>query len=168
MSEQEDPWVSGLDDNERPPALDRLEVDSRTNLITMRWIRFLIERTSQQAIPELFQYYYRIGWISEEVEEYLVTVAEGFKEPEPEDDVDMVYETVEDQNLLVTRPSAKKKPRKRKTDADEEWRLTPEDHLKSWMFVLEIAGVETDKNLWYELRQKIDFLEDGLDDYCRI
>ncbi|MDH3365485.1 MAG: hypothetical protein OEM29_05735 [Thermoplasmata archaeon] len=168
MSEWDVPQVSDLSDDERPPVLERLEVDSRTNLVTMRWIRFLMERTSPEALPELFQYYYRIGWISEEVEEYLVTVAEGFKEPEPEGEIGMLYEPIEDQNLLVTKPAAKKKPRKRKDESDDEWRLTPEDHLKSWMFVLEIAGVETDKNLWYELRQKIDFLEDGLDDYCRI
>ncbi len=168
MSEQQLPQVTDLGDEERPPVLDRLEIDSRTNLITLRWIRFLIERTSMEAIPELFQYYYRIGWISEEVEEQLVTIAEGVKLPEPESDTEIVYEAVDDQNLLVTKPSAKKKPKRRKGDPTEEWRLAPEDHLKSWMFVLEIAGVETDKNLWYELRQKIDFLEDGLDDYCRI
>ncbi|HUV61982.1 MAG TPA: FlaD/FlaE family flagellar protein [Thermoplasmata archaeon] len=168
MSEEEVPQMSGLGDHERPPVLDRIDVDSRTNLIIMRWIRFLMEKTSLEAIPELFQYYYRIGWISEEVEEYLVTVSEGFRLPEPNDEEEMLYEAVEDQNLLVTKSSTKKKPMKRKAGPDEEWRLTSEDHLKSWLFVLEIAGFETDKNMWYELRQKIDFLEDGLDDYCRI
>ena len=154
-------------DEPRPPVLDRLTLDSRTNMVTMRWLSYLIDRTSLEALPELFRYYCSIGWISEEVEVQLSAIADGLRAPEPDEEAELIYEEVEDQNILVTKTDRRKKPRKRKEPSDD-WKMTPEDHLKSWLFVLEIAGIETDRNLWYELKQKIDFLEDGLNGYCRI
>ena len=151
-----------------PPVLERLTIDSRTNMATMRWIGFLIEQTSLEALPELFRYYCSIGWISEEVEVHLSMIAEGLKAPEPEEEPELIYEEVQDQNILVTKPVSKKRTKKRKDDSDDDWKMTPEDHIKSWLFVLEIAGIETDRNQWYELRRKIDILESGLDEYVRI
>lgn len=168
MNDQHEPEEDELAEEHRPPVLERLEVDSRTNMVTMRWIGFLIDKTSLGALPELFRYYCSIGWIGEEVEVHLSTIADGLKAPEPEDEPGLVYEEIEDQNILVTKTGVKKRPEKRKDASSDDWKMTPEDHLKSWLFVLEIAGIETDKNLWYELRQKTDFLESGLDDYCRI
>ncbi|UCE81043.1 MAG: hypothetical protein JSV94_00995 [Methanobacteriota archaeon] len=161
--EEEDEFV------EQPPSvLERIVVDSRTNLVTMRWIGFLIDKAGLEALPELFRYYCSIGWISEEVEIHLSTVADGLKAPIHEDEPELVYEEIEDRNILVTKTGVKKKPKKGEVDSADDWRLTPEDHLKSWLFILEIAGIGTDKNLWYELRQKMDFLERGLDEYCQI
>ena len=156
-----------MDEEERPPVVESIEADSKTNMVVMRWIKFLLDRMDPEALPELFNYYSRIGWISEEVESYLVMVSEGTKPPEAEEETELVYEEVRDQNLLVTKRESKKKPRKGRK-SDDEWKLTPDDHLKSWMFVLEIAGIHTDRNLWCELGQKIDMFEGGMDDYCRI
>ncbi|UCE90755.1 MAG: hypothetical protein JSV90_04775 [Methanobacteriota archaeon] len=156
------------EEQERPPVVDTIDADSKTNMVVMRWIRFLLDRMEPDALPELFRYYARIGWISEDVEGYLVMVSEGTRPPEEEPEPELLYEEVRDQSLLVTKKEPKRKSKKGRRPADEGWKLTPEDHLKSWMFVLEIAGISTDRNLWCELGQKIDMFEDGLDEYCRI
>ena len=152
----------------KPSVVETIDADSKTNMVVMRWIKFLLDRMEPDDLPDLFQYYARIGWISGEVEGYLVLVSEGTKAPEEEDEPELVYEEVRDQNLLVTKKETKKRPRKGRKSSDERWKLSPDDHLKSWMFVLEIAGIRTDRNLWCELGQKIDMFESGLDDYCRI
>ncbi|HIH00560.1 TPA: hypothetical protein HA259_00505 [Thermoplasmata archaeon] len=156
------------EEEDRPPVVETIEMDSKTNMVMMRWIKFLLDRMEPDSLPELFSYYARIGWISEEVESYLVMVSEGAKPPEEEPESELVYEEVQDQNLLVTRKETKKKSGKGRKPADDAWKLSPDDHLKSWMFVLEIAGIHTDRNLWCELGQKIDMFESGVDDYCRI
>lgn len=153
---------------DRPPVVETIDTDSKTNMVVMRWIKFLLERMDPDALPELFHYYARIGWISEDVEGYLVMVSEGTRPPEDEPEPELVYEEVRDQSLLVTKRETKKKSRRGRKPADDDWKLSPDDHLKSWMFVLEIAGIRTDRNLWCELGQKIDMFESGLDDYCRI
>ena len=156
------------EEQDRPPVVEAIDTDSKTSMVVMRWIKFLLDRMEPDDLPELFQYYTRIGWISEEAEGYLTLVSEGMRAPEDEEEPELVYEEVRDQNLLVTKKETKKKPRKGRKAADEQWKLSPDDHLKSWMFVLEIAGIHTDRNLWCELGQKIDMFEGGLDDYCRI
>ena len=168
MNDQYEPEADELAVEPGPPVLERLAIDSRTNMVTMRWIGFLIDRTGLESLPELFRYYCSIGWISEEVEVHLSTIADGLKAPEFEEEPGLVYEEVEDQNILVTKTTPKKRPGRQKKASEEDWRMTPEDHIKSWLFLLEIAGIETDKNMWYELRRKVDQLESGLDEYCRI
>lgn len=156
------------DESDRQAFLDRIDVDSRTNLTIMRWIRFLTERTEPEALSELFRYYNRIGWIGDEVEAYLVAVANGTKPSEQTFDQDEREKEVEDHELLVVKKRPQRKPKKDEDSEEVDWRLDPDDHIRSWMFIMEIAGVPADKNLWCDLGQRLDRFEGGLDEFCRI
>lgn len=155
-------------ESEQRPFLDRIEVDSRTTLIVMRWMRFLAERAEPESLPDLFGYYSRIGWISEEVKDYLLAVADGTRPVEPLFDQDTAEKEVGDRSLVVVSKQGQQRSGKRKEPDAVDWRLDPNDHLKSWMFVMEIAGSTTDKNLWCELGHKLDRFESGVDEFCRI
>ena len=153
-------------DDERRPVLESIDIDSRTNLLVMRWIRFLMDRVGPEFLPDLFEYYREIGWISEEVEEYLGTVSDGTKPSEFEPGSErVIYEAVGEDNILVGKQQTKQRPKKKPS---EDWKLTAEEHLTSWWFVLEISGALIDKNLWHELGQRIDLFEQGFDEFCRI
>jgi archaellum component FlaD/FlaE len=155
-------------DDERRPVLESIEIDSRTNLLVMRWIRFLMDRVGPDSLPALFGYYREIGWIGEEVEEYLGIVSEGTRPSEVEPGSErLIYEAVGEDNILVSGKQTKQRSKKQRKP-EGEWKLTAEDHLTSWWFVLEISGVLIDKNLWHELGQRIDAFEQGFDEFCRI
>ncbi len=160
-----------MDPEERYSALESFDIDSRTNMIIMRWMSFLMDRIDIEAIPRLFSFYSRIGWIGEDIAEYLASVSQGTKKAEPEMAEAILDDEIIDHNLVVT----KKRPgRKSSLDAlalateEKEWRLTPEDHMKSWMFVMELAGIDVDKNIWCEVQERIGRFETSLADYYRV
>jgi len=153
-----------MESGKRISVLENIEVDSRTNLVIMRWLSFLMDRLEQEAIPQLFDFYSRIGWIGDEAAEYLSMVAEGAKPPAPVDS-DLM-----DAQMLGEIPArASKRSRKGKQETEDiDWRLTPDDHMKSWMFIMEIAGQDVDKNIWVEAEQRIGRFERELAEYYRL
>jgi archaellum component FlaD/FlaE len=150
------------------PVLDYMTVDFRTNLVVMRWLTFLLHRMEREGIPQLFSYYQRIGWIGKDVEGKLSQIAEGTKAPPPpEDEAVVTEEDVEDHRLVLTkepREAPKRQPSKRIPD----WQLTPQDHIRSWAFIMEIKGEPVDRNLWWDLEKRIDNYEFNIEEYYRI
>lgn len=147
------------------PALEIVPTDTRTNVIVMRWLSFLMERMDTVAIPALFDFYSRIGWLGKDAAEYLASVTEGAKPEAPPDEEALLEEDIEDHDLLVKGEESSLE------EADEEeadWRLTPEDHIKCWMFIMEIAGIRVDKNIWCDVDERISRFERKLADYYRV
>ncbi|OGS52615.1 MAG: hypothetical protein A3K75_01985 [Euryarchaeota archaeon RBG_13_61_15] len=156
-----------MDEEYRRAALEYMSVDFRTNLVVMRWLTFLLEKVKREALPDLFGYYERIGWMSERVKNMLVQVSEGAKPSErpPQEEI-VIDEDVEDHSLLLSKEPIKGS---KKTPAEETgWQLTPEDHIKSWAFLMEIKGEPVDKNLWCDLETRIDSFEFSVEEYYRI
>ena len=91
-------------------ALEVISVDSRTNIITMRWLSFLMDKIDPEAMPELFVFYKRIGWMGTQAAAYMSALAEGAKPEAPSEEQALMEEDVEDHNLLI----------RRGTDSDEE------------------------------------------------
>lgn len=152
-------------DEDREAALEVISVDSRTNIITMRWLSFLMDRVDPEALPELFCFYKRIGWLGTQAAAYMSALAEGAKPEAPAEGQALMEEDIEDHNLLI----------RRETDSAVEseteavdWRLTPEDHIKCWMFMMEIAGVDVDRNTWVEVDERISRFERRLADYYKV
>lgn len=147
-------------------VLESIEADFRTNLVIMRWLRFLMEKMDRKALPQLFSYYQRIGWISKKVEEYLVQVSEGTSLPRfGEEETYVEDEDVDNHTLLLSKQPVKEAPEQA---VGLDWLLSPEDHIKSWMFITELKGDEIDKNVWNELEQRMDTFEFDIESYYRV
>lgn len=152
-------------EEEREPALGSVPVDSRTNLIVMRMLSFLMDRVDPVAIPQLLDFYRRIGWLGGQAAGYLSAVSEGTKPDAPPEEEELAKEKLEDH-----RPAAKKgaPPEEGLEEEEPDWRLTPEDHIKCWMFITEIAGIDVDRNIWCEVEERIGRFERELADYYRV
>ncbi len=152
-------------DEDREAALEVIPVDSRTNIIAMRWLSFLLDRVDPEAVPELFGFYRRIGWLGTQAAAYMSALAEGTKPEAPPEGEALMEEDIEDHNLLLRRGADSGE----ETEEEEaEWRLTPEDHIKCWMFMMEIAGMDVDRNTWVEVDERISRFERRLADYYKV
>jgi len=152
-------------DEDREAALDVIQVDSRTNIIAMRWLSFLTDRIDLEAMPELFGFYRRIGWLGPQAAAYMSALAAGTKPEAPPEGEALMEEDIEDHNLLIRRGAdSEEEPEEEEAD----WRLTPEDHIKCWMFMMEIAGMDVDRNTWVEVDERISRFERRLADYYRV
>jgi archaellum component FlaD/FlaE len=144
--------------------MESMDIDSRTTMVVMRWVRFLLDRVDHEDIPELLRYYNRIGWIGEGLAEELTEIADGTK--------------VQEGARSMSRPGAgvdatgSKKGLKGQVregpGSETSWRMTSEDHLRSWIFISELGGSEVDKNLWAGLSQRLESFEQDLEEYYRV
>jgi len=146
-------------------ALESIWVDSRSNIIAMRWLSFLLDRMDPTAMPELFNFYRRIGWLGKQAAAYMSALAGGSKPEAPPEGQALMEEDIEDHNLLIRRET---NPGEEPETDEAEWRLTPEDHIKCWMFMMEIAGMDVDRNTWVEVDERISRFERRLADYYRV
>jgi len=155
-----------MDEEYRRSALEYMGVDFRTNLVVMRWLTFLLEKVRREALPDLFGYYERIGWISERVKTMLVQMSEGARPSDrlPQEEI-VIDQDVEDHSLLLSKEPV---GGPRRPPEETGWQLTPEDHIKSWAFLMEIKGEPVDKNLWCDLETRIDSFEFSVEEYYRI
>lgn len=91
---------------EPTPLLSTIPKDVVSLRLCLEWVEFLMEMVGRNNLPELLDYYVELGWISEEVEHELLSIARG---------IDYFVEK-------------------------EDWKLSAEEHLKSYWFVRRIAG----------------------------
>jgi len=171
------------------PMLNYLSMDSRSNLLVLRWLAFLLERVPQKELPQLFDYYRRIGWIGKDVRDKLAQISEGVK-PDQEglppsgelEEYELALELAE-HSLLLERGQGKgmKKPSGRpprrqvlgegqepRAQAASGWQLTVDDHLRSWMFITELTGEVVDRNLWEEVDRHARRIHEDLRRYYEV
>ncbi|MCD6275300.1 MAG: flagella protein [Thermoplasmata archaeon] len=142
------------------PILTHIKKDYYTIVLLMRWIEFLFERVKRDRITLLLDYYVDIGWISKEVKSEIMAYARGeiqdvtkyFPEEEIEAEIEMPEGTIK-----TPRPKIYKKV--------EDWRLSAEDHLKSLLFIMKIAGIEVNKDKLNSLEQEIEKFKKSLWEY---
>jgi len=155
--------------DEQDATLDHLTVNFRSNLIVMRWLTFLLERIKREDLPQLFSYYQRIGWLGKRAEETLVQISEGTKHGESaEGNLTIEDEEIENRTLLLSKGSAKGPAEKPIEGRTSGWQLTPQEHIKSWVFITEIKGELIDRNLWVDLETRMDSFEFNIEEYYRI
>jgi len=147
----------------RGHVLESMAIDSRTTMVVMRWARFLLDRVDHDDIPELFRYYNRIGWIGEDLAEELTKIAEGMKVQGARG----MSAPIADADDSGSRKGSKGQARSCPV-SETGWRMTSEDHLRSWIFISELGGSEVDKNLWAGLDQRLESFELDLEGYYRV
>jgi len=154
---------------EKPKRIVRLTevgTDPLCWVALFRWIEFMLERVSREQMPTLLTYYVRIGWISENIKRLVLDKLKGIKPTSREviagtmdahraqsGDVVMAYQkdTLPKDEKAASAPAA-----------EDDWRLSIEDHLKSLMFIEKIRGAEINKTELDEFEKDVTNLKKGL------
>ncbi|HDD59331.1 MAG: hypothetical protein DRN35_00200 [Thermoplasmata archaeon] len=137
------------------PILERLPMDYRTMILVFRWIEFLFERVTREKIGMLLEYYKDVGWISDEVKSKVMAFARG----EVQDPTK--YEPAEGEPGPELFDKGGPPMYKRVSD----WRLSADDHLKSLLFILKIAGTDVNKDIFNAIEQEIKTFKQNLEEY---
>ncbi len=168
---------------ERPMRVARLTQigsDSMCLIALMRWIEFLLSRVKREQIPSLLGFYVRIGWISDGIKQHVMDVIRGirfgpgapvggatgrtyaaYEAPrDREGDVVMAYS-----KEAVTEPAPAPEGKKPAAAPGDDWKMTPEDHLKTLIFIERIRGTEVDKSKLEELERDVLNLRKGLEGF---
>jgi flagellar protein FlaD len=162
------PAVRGMEKREVPemlrlaegPILKTIKRDYYTIVLLMRWIEFLFERVKRDKITLLLDYYVDIGWISREVKSEIMAYARGEVQ-----DVTKYFPEEEIEAEIETPAGTIKAPKPRIYKKVEDWRLSAEDHLKSLLFIMKIAGIEVNKDKLNSLEQEIEKFKKSLWEY---
>jgi len=144
----------------RRPILTHIKKDYYTIVLLMRWIEFLFERVKRDRITLLLDYYVDIGWISKEVKSEIMAYARGEIQ-----DVTKYFPEEEIEAEIETPAGTIKAPKPKIYKQVEDWRLSAEDHLKSLLFIMKIAGIEVNKDKLNSLEQEIEKFKKSLWEY---
>jgi flagellar protein FlaD len=164
---------------QRMARLTQIGSDSICLIALMRWIEFMLGRVKREQIPSLLGFYVRIGWISDGIKQHVMDVIRGIRfgpgapvggatgrtygayeaPKDKEGDVVMAYS--KEAVTEVAAPEAKKPA----VPPGDDWKLAPEDHLKTLIFIEKIRGTEVDKNKLEELERDVLNLRKGLDGF---
>ncbi len=142
------------------PILTQIKKDYYTIVLLMRWIEFLFERVKRDKITLLLDYYVDIGWISREVKSEIMAYARGEVQ-----DVTRYFPEEEIEAEIETPKGTIKPPSPKIYKKVDDWRLSAEDHLKSLLFIMKIAGIEINKDTLNSLEQEIEKFKKSLWEY---
>ena len=130
-----------------PAVLEQISTDYLWMVTFMRWIEFLLERVPPKRFPLLLDYYIETGWISNDVKRYIMKYARGNKVH-----ASAGVEPLREEQSGPKPPSLLGK-----------WKLSTEDHLRSFMFINFLAGNTIDKERLNSLEQNIEIIKKGGD-----
>jgi len=177
------PGAPGVAVPQRPQRVARLTQigsDSMCLIALMRWIEFMLGRVKREQIPSLLGFYVRIGWISDGIKQHVMDVIRGIRfgpgapvggatgrtygtyeaPKDREGDVVMAYS-----KEAVGEAAAPGETKKPAVPPGDDWKLGPEDHLKTLIFIEKIRGSEVDKSKLEELERDVLNLRKGLDGF---
>ena len=169
------------------PRLAKIGSDASCHLALMEWIRFLLERVNRVEIPSALSFYQRIGWISGEIKADMLEIIRGIGavqgEPAPSGggapggggssakdasgDIVIAYgkEGARDLKGPKGQAGGAKAPSKG-AEPSTSWRLTPDDHIGSLMYIEWIrSGGDLDRDKLEEIRREVSRLRSGLDGF---
>lgn len=108
--------------------LERLPDDMMSTMIALKWLGFLIDKAGIQNLENVLEFYYRIGWISENVLNTLLTYANGTK------------------------------PHYREPNWRPEDKLTIQDHLISLLFIERLRGGKVTREVLDSIEREIKMM----------
>jgi archaellum component FlaD/FlaE len=173
----------------KTPRLAKLGSDASCHLALMEWIRFLLERVNRSEIPSVLSFYQRIGWISGEIKTDMLEIIRGIGavagEPaaapmaaqgggssgstkDASGDIVIAYGKEQARELKGPAKGAQgqKGGAARGPEPAASWRLTPDDHIGSLMYIEWIrSGGDLDRDKLEEIRREVSRLRSGLDGF---
>ena len=114
--------------------LEHIPNDMISTMMALKWLGFLIDRVGMQNLEDVLEFYYQIGWISEEVLNTLLRYAEGIR------------------------------PHNREPDWRPDEKLTIQDHLVSLLFIERLRGVRITRELMDAIEREMRVIGRVLDD----
>jgi len=121
------------------PILKGTAHDYFTNVLMIRWIEFLLEKVQRTRLPVLLDFYRDVGWISEDVKNFILSYARGAASEVTEID-----------------------------EVTDGWKMTAEDHLKSLLFIEKISGKKINKDLLNSLEMEINTFKTSLEGFHQV
>lgn len=97
--------------------LEKIPQDMTSTMVALKWLGFLIDRVGMQNLENVLEFYYEIGWISENVLNTLLKYANGTK------------------------------PHHREPNWRPDDKLTIQDHLISLLFIERLRGVRITREI---------------------
>jgi archaellum component FlaD/FlaE len=173
----------------KTPRLVKIGADASCHLALMEWIRFLLERVNRAEIPSVLSFYQRIGWISGEIKADMLEIIRGIGavagEPaapsalaqggpsaasakDASGDIVIAYGKEQARELKgpAKGQAAPKGAPSGKGELAASWRLTPDDHIGSLMYIEWIrSGGDLDRDKLEEIRREVSRLRSGLDGF---
>ncbi|WP_010477651.1 FlaD/FlaE family flagellar protein [Thermococcus zilligii] len=122
----------------RKARLEKLPEDVVSTMIALKWLGFLIDRVGIQNLERVLEFYYEIGWISEDVLNQLLRYAKGTR------------------------------PHHRDPEWKPAEKLTVQDHLISLLFIERLRGLRINRDVLDKLEREIKLLEKTLDEFYGI
>ncbi|ACS89845.1 MULTISPECIES: FlaD/FlaE family flagellar protein [Thermococcus] len=108
--------------------LDHLPNDTASTMIALKWLGFLIDRAGVLNLENILEFYYTIGWISEEVLESLLKYANGTR------------------------------PHQREPNWKPDDKLTIQDHLISLLFIERLRGTKITPEVLNSLERELKMM----------
>ncbi|NJE25594.1 flagellar protein [Thermococcus sp. MV5] len=108
--------------------LEHLPTDTVSTMIALKWLGFLIERAGMLNLENVLEFYYTIGWISEEVLESLLKYANGTR------------------------------PHQREPNWKPDDKLTIQDHLISLLFIERLRGTKITPEVLNSLERELKMM----------
>ncbi|USG99299.1 flagellar protein [Thermococcus argininiproducens] len=108
--------------------LEHLPNDTVSTMIALKWLGFLIERAGMLNLENVLEFYYTIGWISEEVLESLLKYANGTR------------------------------PHQREPNWKPDDKLTIQDHLISLLFIERLRGTKITPEVLNSLERELKMM----------
>ncbi len=114
--------------------LEKVPTDMVSTMMVLKWLGFLIDRVGMQNLENVLEFYYGIGWISEEVLNTLMKYAEGIR------------------------------PHPREPEWRPDEKLTIKDHLVSLLFIERLRGVRITREVLDSIEREMRLIGKVLDD----
>ncbi|NJE13534.1 FlaD/FlaE family flagellar protein [Thermococcus sp. LS2] len=115
--------------------LEKIPEDIVSTMIALKWLGFLIDRVGIQNLERVLEFYYEIGWISENVLNTLLRYAKGTR------------------------------PHHRDPEWKPAEKLTVQDHLVSLLFIERLKGLRITRDVLDKLERELKMLEKTLDEF---
>lgn len=128
-----------FEEEPKKARLEKLPDDIISTMIALKWLGFIIDRVGIQNLEKVLEFYYEIGWISEEVLNQLMRYAKGTR------------------------------PHHRDPEWKPAEKLTVQDHLISLLFIERLrGGLKINRDVLDRLEREIKVLEKTLDEFYGI
>lgn len=127
-----------FEEEPKKARLEKLPEDIASTMIALKWLGFLIDRVGIQNLEKVLEFYYEIGWISEEVLNQLLCYAKGTR------------------------------PHHRDPEWKPAEKLTIQDHIINLLFIERLRGLRISRHVLDKLEREIKILERTLDEFYGI
>jgi|Deesub1362B_J571_1020462.scaffolds.fasta_scaffold00339_3 flagellar protein FlaD len=124
-----------FDRSSKKYRLEKLPDDMISTMTALKWLGFLMERVGVQNLENVLEYYYELGWISEEVLNDLLKYAKGTK------------------------------PYHREPDWKPADKLTIQDHVISLLFIERLRGTRVSREILDILEREMKLITKAIEEF---